>query len=96
MINIIKNLLSTAMVTVVLVVFILPSLATSTHSTKDTKTNLFDIVILGGRVMDPETNFDAVRNVGIKDGIIKTITKKRHQKERNYRCERTGCCAWVH
>ncbi len=24
----------------------------------------FDVVILNGRVMDPETNFDGVRNVG--------------------------------
>jgi hypothetical protein len=36
----------------------------------------FDVVILNGRVMDPETNFDAVRNVGIKDGIIGLITEK--------------------
>ena len=36
----------------------------------------YDIVILNGRVMDPETNFDAVRNVGIKDGLISTITEK--------------------
>lgn len=35
----------------------------------------YDIVILNGRVMDPETDFDAVRNVGIKDGIIATITE---------------------
>ena len=34
----------------------------------------YDVVILNGRVMDPETNFDAVRNVGIKDGRIVTIT----------------------
>ena len=27
-----------------------------------------DLVILNGRVMDPETNFDAVRNVGVKGG----------------------------
>ena len=33
-----------------------------------------DLVILGGRVMDPETNFDAVANVGIKDGQIAVIT----------------------
>ena len=25
----------------------------------------YDVVILNGRVMDPETNFGAVRNVGI-------------------------------
>jgi hypothetical protein len=34
----------------------------------------YDVVILNGRVMDPETNFDAVRNVGIKDGRIVTVT----------------------
>ena len=37
----------------------------------------YDVVILNGRVMDPETNFDAVRNVGIKDGKIATITRKK-------------------
>jgi N-acyl-D-glutamate deacylase len=26
----------------------------------------YDLVITNGRVMDPETNFDGVRNVGIK------------------------------
>jgi len=31
-------------------------------------------VILGGRVMDPETKFDKVSNVGIKDGKIVKIT----------------------
>ena len=35
----------------------------------------YDVVILNGRVMDPETNFDAVRNVGIRDGRIVTITE---------------------
>jgi len=35
----------------------------------------YDIAILNGRVMDPETMFDAVRNVGIKDGMIVKITK---------------------
>jgi hypothetical protein len=33
----------------------------------------YDVVILNGRVMDPETNFDAVRNVGIRDGRTVTI-----------------------
>ncbi|WP_193431325.1 aminoacylase [Moorena producens] len=36
----------------------------------------YDIVILNGRVMDPEKEFDAVRNVGIKGGIIATITEE--------------------
>jgi N-acyl-D-glutamate deacylase len=34
----------------------------------------YDVVINNGRVMDPETNFDGVRNVGIKDGKIAAIT----------------------
>ncbi len=35
----------------------------------------YDLVILNGRVMDPETMFDAVRNVGVKDGRIAVITR---------------------
>lgn len=35
----------------------------------------FDIVILNGRVMDPETGYDAVANVGVSDGSIKVITQ---------------------
>lgn len=34
----------------------------------------FDRVILGGRVMDPASGLDAVRNLGIRDGRIATIT----------------------
>ena len=29
-----------------------------------------DIAILNGRVMDPETKFDGVRNVCVKDGLV--------------------------
>ena len=36
----------------------------------------YDLVILNGRVMDPETGFDDVRNVGIKDGRIVNITEE--------------------
>jgi N-acyl-D-glutamate deacylase len=36
----------------------------------------YDLVILNGRVMDPETMYDAVANVGIKDGEIAAITKE--------------------
>jgi len=35
----------------------------------------YDLVILNGRVMDPESKLDAVRNVGVKDGKIAVITK---------------------
>ncbi|UCH17420.1 MAG: amidohydrolase family protein [Burkholderiales bacterium] len=35
----------------------------------------YDLVINGGRVMDPETMFDDVANIGVKDGRIAVITK---------------------
>ena len=35
----------------------------------------YDLVINNGRVMDPETKFDQVANVGVKDGKIAVITK---------------------
>jgi len=34
----------------------------------------YDVVLEGGRVMDPETGLDAVRNVGIHDGRIACIS----------------------
>ena len=34
----------------------------------------FDVAIVGGRVIDPECEFDDVRNVGIRDGRIVSIT----------------------
>lgn len=37
----------------------------------------YDIVILNGRVIDPETMMDAVRNVGVKDGRIAAITTEK-------------------
>ena len=37
----------------------------------------YDLVITNGRVMDPETMYDAVANVGVKDGRIAIITKKK-------------------
>ena len=36
----------------------------------------YDLVIMNGRVMDPESEFDAVRNVGIEDGRIAIITEE--------------------
>ncbi len=35
----------------------------------------YDLVIRGGRVMDPETGFDAVADVGVKDGRIAAISE---------------------
>jgi N-acyl-D-aspartate/D-glutamate deacylase len=36
----------------------------------------YDLVVEGGRVMDPETGLDAVRNVGIRDGKIVRISSE--------------------
>jgi dihydroorotase len=41
-------------------------------STQDSPT--YDLVISGGRVMDPESGLDAVRNVGISDGKVRAIS----------------------
>ncbi len=37
----------------------------------------YDLVINNGRVMDPETMYDDIANVGIKDGRIAVITKNK-------------------
>ena len=42
----------------------------------------YDIVIEGGRVVDPETKLDAVRNVGIQDGRIARISETPLQARR--------------
>jgi len=39
-------------------------------------TQSYDIVINDGRVMDPETGFDGIRNVGIRGDQIFEITTK--------------------
>jgi N-acyl-D-aspartate/D-glutamate deacylase len=36
----------------------------------------YDVVILNGRVIDPESKLDAIRNIGISNGIIKAISEK--------------------
>ena len=35
---------------------------------------VFDIVLIGGRVIDPETKLDAIRNIGILNGRIASIS----------------------
>src|SRR5215475_1389036 len=35
----------------------------------------YDVVVRGGRVMDPETGLDAVRDVGIREGRIARISE---------------------
>src|SRR5262252_28368 len=36
----------------------------------------YDLVLQGGRVMDPETGLDKVRNVGIRNGKIERISEQ--------------------
>jgi len=36
----------------------------------------YDVVIAGGRVMDPESGLDAVRNIGIRDGKIAVVSEQ--------------------
>jgi N-acyl-D-aspartate/D-glutamate deacylase len=36
----------------------------------------YDVVILNGRVMDPETGLDAIRNIGIRDSKIARISSE--------------------
>jgi N-acyl-D-aspartate/D-glutamate deacylase len=50
-------------------------LAPFTSATKTTET--YDLVILNGRVIDPESRSDAVQNIGIVAGSIRTITKSK-------------------
>ena len=45
----------------------------------------YDLVILGGRVMDAETRYDGVANVGIWDGRIAVITREKIEGKRKSR-----------
>ena len=38
-------------------------------------TNGYDVVISNGRVIDLETRYDDIANVGISDGVVKEISK---------------------
>ena len=49
-------------------------LQAATLSAQTTVSAIYDRVILGGRVMDPASRLDAVRNIGILDGRIAVIT----------------------
>ena len=52
---------------------LLPVLAFAVPVAAQTPT--FDVVITGGRVIDPETRLDGIRNVGIRDGKILVVTE---------------------
>lgn len=46
----------------------------SAPSPQNTPGTVYDRVILGGRVLDPESRLDAIRNIGILDGRIAAVT----------------------
>jgi N-acyl-D-aspartate/D-glutamate deacylase len=52
------------------------SLCLMAFSTTIVAAQRYDLVLEGGRVMDPETGLDAVRNVGIRDGKIARISSE--------------------
>jgi N-acyl-D-aspartate/D-glutamate deacylase len=52
------------------------SLCLFAFSTSVVAAQQYDLVIDGGRVIDPETGLDAVRNVGIRDGKIVRISSE--------------------
>lgn len=47
----------------------------SCATSRSGSSELLDLVLVGGRVIDPETGLDAVRNVGIAAGTIVAITE---------------------
>ena len=51
------------------------ALLTAANFRAQTATETFDLVIANGRVMDPESGLDAVRNVGITAGKIRAISE---------------------
>jgi len=53
------------------------SLALGVIITSPLYANEYDLVVMNGRVMDPETNYDEIANVGVKDGRIAVITKNK-------------------
>ena len=70
MTGITRNLLDTSVTAIILCGLLFSSLA---HA-KTYSSELYDTVIIGGRVMDPETLTDRIANVGIRKGQIARIT----------------------
>lgn len=60
---------------VVLVLFSMPACADSGAETT-TGVGTYDLVLIGGRVMDPETGRDEIANVGVRGNVIATITSE--------------------
>src|SRR6266436_619697 len=52
------------------------AVATTSVPAQQSAAQQYDLVLEGGRVMDPETGLDAVRNVGIRDGKILRVSSE--------------------
>ena len=52
------------------------ALALSGCSQPESEDLTYDIVLAGGRVMDPASGLDAIRNVGVRDGRIAVVTEE--------------------
>lgn len=52
-------------------------LLASSSTVSSSATETYDLVILNGRVIDPESKTDAVRNLGISNGKIRSISRSR-------------------
>ena len=58
----------------IFVAIVAGQLALSTEYVRAGQTGAFDLVIENGRVMDPESDLDAVRSVGVRAGRIEEIS----------------------
>lgn len=65
-----------ALLLVLTFLFYVCSPQSNTNQPSHSENQEFDLVVLNGRVIDPETNLDAVRSVGVKDGKIALITQE--------------------
>lgn len=68
------NIISTSRTLIPIILSVILMACTPTSS--DIK---YDMVISAGRIMDPESGFDAVRNIGIRNGTIETISEDQLQ-----------------
>lgn len=65
-----KPLLSTCLTALTVLAVVIMASAGRAQVAQD-----YDLVILNGRVIDPETRLDAMRNVGVRNGRIEVVTE---------------------
>ena len=68
---------TTYLITALLIRYSLVALAILSFVLHSNAKQLYDLVIINGRVIDPESKSDSVRNLGISGGTIKVITTER-------------------